>query len=159
MRKISTAMTIVAALFVASCAGYPAPSGPTFSTIQQTLPTLTQDQGRIYFYRWGPLIGVGYARFQPEIRLNGNVVGTSQPHGVFFKDAKPGDYVVATSTEVERQLSFTLAAGQTRYVETTVSLGLFAAYVIPNLVEPAVGRKAIQDLSYTGGGTSGGGGS
>lgn len=46
IRRISTAIMLVAALVVAGCA-----TGPKFSTIHQTLPSLAPDQGRIYFYR------------------------------------------------------------------------------------------------------------
>ena len=149
IRRISTALTLVAVLVVAGCA-----SGPKFSTIHQTLPGLAQDEGRIYFYRSSTAAG---AAVQPEIRLNGNVVGNSVPGGVFFKDVKAGNYVVATSTEVERRLSFTLAAGQTRYVKTTVSFGFFVGRVAPSLIDPEVGSMAIQGLSYTGGGVGGSG--
>lgn len=72
------------------------------------------------------------------------MVGNSVPGGVFFKDVKPGSYVVATATEVERRLSFTLAAGQNRYVKTSVSIGILVGRVIPELVDPEVGRSAIQ---------------
>ncbi len=149
IRRISTAIMLMAALVVAGCA-----TGPKFSTIQQTLPTLTQDEGRIYFYRSSSPFG---AALQPEIRLNGDVVGNSVPGGVFFRDVKPGNYVVATSTEVERRLSFTLAAGQTRYVKTTIGIGFFVGRVVPELVDPEVGSMAIQGLSYTGGGAGGSG--
>ncbi len=79
------------------------------------------------------------------------MVGNSVPGGVFFKDVKPGNYVVATATEVERRLSFTLTAGQTRYVKTSVSIGILVGRVVPELVDPEVGSLAIQELAYTGG--------
>lgn len=131
-----------AGLVLAGCA-----SGPTFSKISSTIPNLTSDTGRIYFYRSSSPIG---AAVQPSIMLNGKKVGDSEPGGVFFKNVSPGNYEVATSTEVERKLTFTIAAGQTRYVQTSVGMGFFVAHVYPELIDPKVGRAAIQDLSYTG---------
>lgn len=132
----------LAVLVLAGCA-----TGPKFSKISGTIPDLASAMGRIYFYRSSSPIGAGV---QPAIMLNGTKVGNSVPGGVFFKNVKPGNYEVATSTEVERKLTFTIAAGQTRYVLTTVGLGFFIGRVYPTLVDPKVGSKAIQDLSFTG---------
>ena len=103
--------------------------------------------GRIYFYRSSSPVGVV---IQPAIMLNGTKVGRSVPGGVFFKNVSPGNYEVATSTEVKRKLTFTVAAGQIRYVETSIGFGFLVARVHPNLVDPKVGAEAIQDLSFTG---------
>ena len=103
--------------------------------------------GRIYFYRSASPVG---AALQPSIMLNGTKVGDSEPGGVFFKNVSPGNYEVATSTEVERKLTFTVAAGQIRYVETSVGFGFLVGRVHPNLVDPKIGAAAIQDLSFTG---------
>jgi hypothetical protein len=140
LRIIATMMC--AGLFLAGCA-----SGPTFSKISSTIPELSSDMGRIYFYRSSSPFGAGV---QPAIMLNGTKVGDSIPGGVFFKDVSPGDYEVATSTEVKRKLTFTVAARQSRYVETSVGVGFLVGRVHPTLVDPAVGKKAIQELSFTG---------
>ena len=137
---------IVAAvvLFVAGCA-----SGPIYSSVEKTLPTFAREQGRIYFYRLGGLFG---AAIQPSIQMNREVVGSAVPGGVFFRDVSPGNYIIATSTEVDRELSFTLTAGQERYVRLITSLGVLIHRVSPELVDPSVGKVEIQGLSYTGGG-------
>jgi hypothetical protein len=70
--------------------------------------------------------------------------------GFFYVDRPAGSYEVVTSTEVERKLSFTLDKGQTRYVRLEVSMGFFVGHVYPELVEPDVGAKEIQETSYTG---------
>ena len=142
-RHLRVIVTIMFAGFVLTgCA-----SGPTFSTISSTIPDLSSNMGRIYFYRSSSPVG---AAVQPSIMLNGTKVGDSIPGGVFFKDVSPGNYEVATSTEVKRKLTFTLAARQSRYVETLVGFGFLVGRVHPNLVDPKVGEKAIQDLAFTG---------
>ncbi len=55
-----------------------------------------------------------------------------------------------TSTEVDRSLSFTLDAGQTRYVRLNISMGFFVGHIYPELVEPEVGAKEIVECSYVG---------
>lgn len=55
-----------------------------------------------------------------------------------------------TSTEVDRSLSLTLEAGQTRYVRLGISFGFFVGHVYPELVDTSVGEEEIKELSYTG---------
>lgn len=57
---------------------------------------------------------------------------------------------VSTSTEVEKKLTFTLAAGEVRYVKTTIGMGLLVGRVYPELVDKPVGEKEIQEMSYIG---------
>ena len=63
--KIVAALSMIVAL-LSSCA-----TGPSMSELKTPMPTLGQGMGRVYFYRTG-FIGGAY---QPEVTLNGNVVG------------------------------------------------------------------------------------
>ena len=140
MFRTAAAVSIVALL--SACA-----SGPKMSEVQSSIPALKQDEGRVYFYRSGSMVG---AAIQPNIVLNGEVIGVSKPGGFFFVDRAPGAMQVSTSTEVEKKLSFTLNAGEVRYVKTVIGFGIVAGRVYPELVDKAVGEKEIQDASYTG---------
>ncbi len=90
------------------------------------------------------------AALQPEVKLNGEVVGKAVPNGFFYVDQEPGNYKIATSTEVDRHLSLALEKGQTRYVRLNISMGFFVGHVYPELVENEDGEKEIQQCSYTG---------
>lgn len=140
MFRTAAAVSIFALL--SACA-----SGPKMSEVQSSIPALKQGEGRVYFYRSGSMVG---AAIQPNIVLNGEVVGVSKPGGFFFVDRAPGAMQVSTSTEVEKKLSFTLNAGEVRYVKTVIGFGIVAGRVYPELVDKAVGEKEIQDASYTG---------
>lgn len=122
-------------------------SGPKLAEVQASIPNLKSDQGRIYFYRSSSIVG---AAIQPSINLNGAVVGDSKPGGFFFVDQAPGPKEVSTTTEVEKKLTFTLEAGQTRYVKTTIGFGVVAGRVYPELVDNATGEKELQETSYIG---------
>ena len=99
----------------------------------------TTGKGRIFFYR-STALGAG---IQPDVRLNGNVVGTAVPHGVFYVDPDPGNMEVVTGSEVERKLTFTIAAGETRYVKLGVGLGVLVYRIIPELVSADEARKKL----------------
>jgi Protein of unknown function (DUF2846) len=121
-------------------------SGPKYGEIKASFPALAPDNGRIYFYRIAEL----GAAVQPDVKLNGEVVGTAKPEGFFYVDRPPGNYTVETSTEVKRQLSLELDKNQTRYVRLNISLGFFVGHVYAELVEDAIGEKEITDCHYTG---------
>jgi Protein of unknown function (DUF2846) len=131
-----------AALLAAGCA-----SGPQYKEVASSIPTLAPDHGRVYFFRSDSF---GGAAIQPEIKLNDKVVGRSVPGGFFFVDEMPGEYTVSTSTEVKRDIKFTLHAGDTKYVRTTVSMGLLVGRVTPTLDDPETAPREVEQLKYTG---------
>jgi hypothetical protein len=142
VKNVVRLLAVAAVVVLAGCA-----TGPKLAEVKSQIPTLKPDEGRIYFYRDSTPIGAG---IQPDIMLNGAKVGDSVPGGFFFVDQSPGAKEVSTSTEVERKLTFTLDRGQTRYVRTTVGMGLLVYRVYPELIDNATGEKEMADLSYTG---------
>jgi hypothetical protein len=85
------------------------------------------------------------AAVQPEVKLNGEVIGKAVPKGFVYLDKAPATYEIMTSTEVDRKLSLTLDKGQVRYVRLDISMGFFVGHVYPELVDSDVGEKEIQD--------------
>jgi hypothetical protein len=65
-------------------------------------------------------------------------------------DRPAGSYVASASTETEKTLSFTLQAGETKYIRTSVGMGIIAGRVVlePENREKALGE--LNSLSYTG---------
>lgn len=133
-------------LIVAFLLGGCATTGPKFAEYAPSISHLSPDTGRIYLYRTSVL---GFA-IQPEVKLNGEVIGKAVPKGFFYVDKKTGNYEIMTSTEVKRKLSLTLDEGQTRYVRLNISMGFFVGHVYPELVESQVGEKEIQNCRYIG---------
>lgn len=139
--KLLFVVLALSALFMSGCA-----SGPSFSEYKSSLPALKPGQGRLYFYR----TAVMGAAIQPDVRVNGTVVGSAKPKGFFYYDCAPGEYSVETSTEVTRKLSLLVTAGQERYVRLSISMGFMVGHVYPELVDDATGAKDIAGCKYTG---------
>lgn len=144
MKTIAAGLILFVTLLLGGCAG-----GPKYDEVASSFPPLSPDQGRIFFYRSSNMFG---AAIQPAVMLNGEEVGQSVPGGFFFVDRASGNAEVLLSTEVDRKLTFVLEPGQERYVAMSVTLGVIVYRVFPELVSPEVGRAAIRELSYTGGG-------
>ncbi|CAG2150537.1 DUF2846 domain-containing protein [Cupriavidus plantarum] len=122
-------------------------SGVKHSEMAASLPTLKQGEGRVYFMRSASMFG---AAIQPDIRLNGDVVGESKPGGFFFVDRPAGKYVASTSTETEKTISFALDAGETKYIRSYPTFGVVVGRVVLELTPPDQATTALADLSYTG---------
>ncbi|MCW5605054.1 MAG: DUF2846 domain-containing protein [Burkholderiales bacterium] len=136
-------VVIVASLALGACAS----SGPKYAELGNAIPEIAAGYGRIYFYRDSSIVG---AAIQPDIKLNGETVGSSVPGGFFFLDRPPGQYIVSTATEVENSITFSLDNGQTRYVRTYISFGILVGRVYPHLIERDQALVDISDLHYIG---------
>jgi hypothetical protein len=141
--KFSALAIIASAIILTGCAA----SGPTHTQVASSFPALKADQGRVFFYRNGSIVG---AALQPAITLDGAAVGDSKPGGFFYVDAKAGAHDAATSTDAAHKLAFVLANGEVKYVRTKVSAGLLVGGVSPELVSADEASKEIAELAYTG---------
>ena len=142
MKSLLRLFAITIGIFMlAGCA-----TGPKYTEMAGALPALKTEHGRIYIYRT-TVLG---AAIQPDVRLNDRVVGKAKPNGFFYVDVTPGDYRIATTTEVERQLSLVVEPGMTRYVRLDISIGFVVGHVYPQLVDNVVGEAEIKQCSYIG---------
>jgi hypothetical protein len=143
MRPLQGVIASVVLALLAGCAA----TGPRYTEVVASIPSVPPHKSRVYFYRPDTMFG---GAVSTDINLNGKVVGKSERGSFFFVDENPGKCTVATSTEVEKQLTFTLDPGQTRYVRTTVSFGGLAGRINAELVTPDTARTEIVELHYTG---------
>src|SRR5579883_189552 len=140
--KVGALPLLLAGFLLASCAS---PRGLDEPPLQ--LPPLKAGYGRVYFTRPADL---GGSAVQPEIRMNNEVVGRSVPGGFSFVDRPPGKYAVTTATEVENAVTFQLAAGETKYIRTSVTPGILVGHITPTLEFPEQGQSDISQLRYVG---------
>lgn len=129
-------------MLLAGCAA----TGPRYAEVEASMPSLRAGQGRIVFFR---STGVGPA-VQPDIRLNGEVVGKSEPGSFFFIDRAAGRYTASARTEVESRVEVVVREGEVSYVESRITMGVFVGH--PQLSTPASGQAlaVLPALAYTG---------
>ncbi len=108
-------LALTAAALVSGCA-----TGVKHAEMAASMPKPKAGEGRIYFFRPSTF---GLA-LQPNILLNGQLVGQSKAGGFFFVDKPAGKYVASASTETENSLSFTLDPGETKYFRVSIGFGL-----------------------------------
>ncbi len=139
---VRCAALAVAVALLGGCA-----TGAKYQDVVHTLQAPKAGEGRIYFLRSASFVG---GALQPDIRLNGQVVGESKPGGFFYVDRPSGNYVAATATETEKTASFVLRAGETKYLRTSPSMGLIVGRVVVELESEDKALAELPSLSYTG---------
>lgn len=141
-RKFRIIFALSALAAMAGCA-----SGPSFQEQSALMEPVSADNGRIYIYRKSSF----GAAVQPMVRVNDEEVGKAKPKGFFYVDLPPGTYDISASTEAERNLNMTLAAGDEKYVRLEVKMGAFVGHIKPVLVDAEVGKEELQKMKYIGG--------
>lgn len=143
LRRLLTAAAVLFVLWLQGCAA----TGPKGAEMVSTLGTVPQGFGRIVFYRSSSIVG---AAVQPEIRLDGQVVGQSKPGGFFYVDASPGKHTASASTEVASNVDVQVVAGQTHYVRSAIGMGLLVGRVMLSVEGMITAKGELSSLSYTG---------
>ena len=140
--RVGNILALCAFTLLAGCAT----GGARYADVNVAAPKLAPDRGRIYFYRSTSFVGVA---IQPDIKLNGESVGSAAPGGFFFVDRTRGNYVASSATEVESKLAFPLAAGETKYVRTSISPGIIVGHMNFELVSKSVAEGELASLNQT----------
>jgi hypothetical protein len=117
----------------------------TYAMLHASEPPVADGMGRVYFYRDGGFMG---AAVQPLIYVDGTAGGRSKPGDYFYVDLPAGSHKVSTDTETEEAIGIDVVAGQTLYVKTHVTMGLFVGHVMPDVVDNATAESEIQDCDY-----------
>lgn len=82
-------------------------------------PQIPPQQARIWFYRD---LNINGTQARPYLRLNGAVVGISEPGGSFYRDVAPGQYHITVD-------SYGVDSNQTRDVDLLPGQEVFAKVV------------------------------
>ena len=102
-----------------------APTGGSQSALM--LPPPPPGQGRVFIYRLSDLTT---AWNQPTVTMNGRVAGQAVPGRYFYCDLPPGNYVVQTASDPDRQAAFSIAPGVRHYVRLNhVFAGIAQVYM------------------------------
>ena len=109
------------------------------------MPTVQPDHGLVYFYRESHFGGAG---IQYDIRDNGDVIGALQSGTYFFENVTPGKHIYSAKTEAESDVTVDVKAGETYYVQGTISMGFFAGHPHLKLVDQGPAQAALSKLDY-----------
>ena len=137
----------LAILAIALLAGCAAPVGTNYTAMSVSLPAVKPGEGRVFFYT--PSVRFG-RNVQPEIRLNGTLVGFAVPSGFFYVDRPAGRYEATGKSAADGRIEIPLAASETRYVRAFAP-SAFSVNAVHFLLVPATeGQADMAGLVYSG---------
>lgn len=143
MHRLMTAAAVLFVLWLQGCAA----TGPKGAEMASTLSAVPPGYGRIVFYRSSSVAG---AAVQPDIRLDGQVVGQSKPGGFFYVDASPGKHTASAATEATSTVDVQVMSGQTHYVRSAIGFGFVVGRVTLSVEGMITAKGELSSLSYTG---------
>jgi hypothetical protein len=129
---------------LAGCGG---PVGTNYTAMSVSMPAVKPGEGRVFFYT--PSVRFG-GDVQPEIRLDGTLVGFAVPSGFFYVDRPAGRYEATGKAAADGRIEIPLAAGETRYVRAFAP-SAFSVNAVHFLLVPATeGQADMAGLVYSG---------
>ncbi len=87
---------------------------------------------------------------QPHVHVDGTETGKCQPEGAFTVDVAPGKHTLSAKTEKLTTIEVTTSAGETVFVECSMTLGVMVGHPKLTPVRGETGREAIKELSLIG---------
>jgi hypothetical protein len=143
-RPLSQAAMSVLLLVATSCT-------PPPTTASVSIPPLSPQQGRIWFYREVDTADVNTTT--PYVRLNGAIAGVPDPGGAFYRDVPPGTYRITVDSEGNSprpSQEVVLVAGQQIYARIGLG-GSWNGQGFTITMEPsAVGHAAVEHSKFYG---------
>jgi hypothetical protein len=135
------ALPLFAALSLAACSADFEREHPAISAAPPS--DLRADQARLFFYRPNDSL---FPAIRPAVIINGRKVGTSVVGEGFYRDARPGRYVIFLASDDDDRLTFTLAPGEVRYVRTSLSMSWLGPRLSPESVTADQGERELQSV-------------
>ena len=144
MRTISVLLAVAAMLSLSGCATF----GPKYSTMKNKIAELPKEKGRIVFYRPDAIFGHG---FQPDILLNGKLIGISRSGTIFYVDVDSGMYRVTVPAVLysgETTIDIGVPKNKTVYVKSYLSGSAFAGKTKVEVISSEQAITEINDLEF-----------
>lgn len=99
------------------------------------------DIGQIYVCRGGNMMGVG---IRPDIILDGKPMATIARSTYAYQEVKPGTHtLVAKTLEHDSRMSFTIAAGEQKFFQTWISMGVLSGWGIIDEIDRGKGKECV----------------
>ncbi len=138
MRAIFISLAVVSTL--AGCGTVRLADSAQSAAIKAKGPS--PDLGHIFVCRNG-MLG---AAIRPTIELDGTPIAVIGKGTYSFTEVAPGSHtLVAKTPEHNSKLQFDIAAGEQKYFQTWVSMGVFVGWGIIDNFPPAEGKKCVSE--------------
>jgi hypothetical protein len=130
-----------AVLVMSGCASVPMGDPARSAELKKFTPKT--DVAQIYVCRNSRTFGMG---IRPDIELDGKQVAKIPRSTYIYQEVKPGAHtLVAKTLEHDSKLPFTIAAGEQKFFQTWISVGVFAGWGLIDEIDQAAGKECVTD--------------
>ncbi|HMW24079.1 MAG TPA: DUF2846 domain-containing protein [Burkholderiaceae bacterium] len=97
--------------------------------------------GQIYVCRGSSMFGAGV---RPTIELDGKAIGVLGRGNFAYAEVAPGEHtVIAKTLEHDSKMPFTIAAGEQKFFQTWISIGVIAGRGVIDTFSAEEGRACV----------------
>lgn len=99
--------------------------------------------GQVYVCRNSTTFGLA---IRPDIEIDNKPIATVARSTYAYAEVAPGSHtIVAKTLEHDSKMPFTIAAGEQRFFQTWISVGIFAGWGIIDEIKETDGRSCVTD--------------
>lgn len=114
-------------------AAAPAPEAGTLAS----LPSIEGKSARLALFRTN-YFGLAV---QPKVFVDGREIGRCTPGNAYVVDLKPGEHQISATTEAEKITTFSIAAGETAYINCSIGMGVLVGRAVFERVPEATAQQ------------------
>ena len=101
------------------------------------------DLAQVYLCRNGKTFGMA---IRPDGELDGKAIGTLARNTYAYAEVAPGKHTIVVKTmEHDSTLSFNIAAGEQKFFQTWISLGVLSGWGLVDEIDQNVGKACVMD--------------
>lgn len=83
---------------------------------------------------------------RPDVELDGKQVAIIPRSTYLYQEVKPGTHTLVVKTlEHDSKMPFTIAAGEQKFFQTWISMGILAGWGIIDEIDQATGKECVAD--------------
>lgn len=124
---------------VSGCANVPMGDPARSAEIKKFEPK--SEMAQIYVCRNSRTMGMG---IRPDVELNGKQIAIIPRSTYLYQEIKPGTHTLIVKTlEHDSKMSFSIAAGEQKFFQTWISLGIIAGWGIIDEIDHIAGKECV----------------
>ena len=139
--SITLALVAVAGALLTGCGTVKLADPARSNELKQFAPA--KPAGQVYVCRSSTFFGAGV---RPSIEVDGQPIGTVGRSNFAYTEVAPGNHtVVAKSPEHDSKMEFTIEAGEQKFFQTWISMGVMVGWGLIDAYGTEEGKKCVQE--------------
>lgn len=81
---------------------------------------------------------------RPDVELDGKQIAIIPRSTYFYQEIQPGTHTIVVKTlEHDSKMPFTIAAGEQKFFQTWISMGILSGWGIIDEIDPTAGKECV----------------